>query len=130
MKIVIAGSRTINDYKLLIEALKNFPYEITEVVCGCAVGVDTLGETWATANNIKIKKMPANWNEYGKAAGVIRNRQMAEYADAGLILWDGDSPGSKNMVQELNKLNKIAIVKIYPYKIPDNIPTIDRFFIS
>ncbi len=56
--------------------------QITEVVCGEARGVDTLGKQWAQKHNIPVKSFPANWDKYGKAAGYIRNEDMADYADS------------------------------------------------
>ena len=114
MKVVIAGTRykdkvnkiPFNDYKLVIEAIQRSGLEITEVVCGMAIGVDKLGEQWAIANSVSIKEMPANWNAHGKAAGPIRNREMAEYADAAIIIWDGVSNGSRNMINEMIRKKK------------------------
>lgn len=112
MKVIIAGSRTINDYKNVVNAIKNSKFEITEVVCGCAIGIDRLGQQWANVNQIPVKQMPANWNEYGKKAGIIRNIQMAQYADAAIIIWDGKSAGSKNMISEIKKVNKPYFIDV------------------
>lgn len=112
MKVIIAGSRDIEDYSLLIRAIKNSMFDITEVVCGCARGADTLGETWAIANNIPIKKFPADWNTHGKKAGPIRNAQMGDYADCAIVLWDSVSKGSKNMIDYMNKLNKPCYIQL------------------
>jgi hypothetical protein len=106
MKVIIAGSRNIDDYSLIVEAVERSGYNITEVVSGCAVGIDRLGERWAIANNIPIKEMPADWNRNGKAAGPMRNRDMAEYADAAIVIWDGKSPGSRNMVENMIRRKK------------------------
>lgn len=112
MKVVIAGSRTIDDYTLLLLAIKQFPFPITEIVSGKARGVDTLGEIWARANNIPIKEFPADWSTYGSAAGPIRNKKMADYCDAAIVLWDGKSAGSKHMINEMNKLKKYVYIQL------------------
>ena len=106
MKVIIAGSRKVEDYKLVAEAMKRCNFKVTEVVSGCATGVDRMGETWARANNLPIKEMPANWYQHGKAAGPIRNREMAEYADAAVVIWDGKSRGTRNMINEMIRKNK------------------------
>lgn len=106
MKVVIAGSRTLDDYALVSQAMKRCGYEVTEVVCGMATGIDTLGYRWALCFNKPIKEMPANWNRDGKAAGAIRNREMANYADAAVIIWDGKSTGTRNMVDEMIRAKK------------------------
>lgn len=112
MKVIIAGSRKISDYSELLTAIARARFEITEVVCGMAIGTDKLGEKWARVNNLPVKEMPADWNKYGKPAGPIRNKQMAEYADAAIVLWDGKSDGSRNMISEMNRLNKPVFIKI------------------
>ena len=94
------------------KAITNSKYKITEVVCGCAIGVDRLGQQWAIGNNIPVKEMPADWNKYGKPAGHIRNNQMADYADAAIIVWDGKSFGSKNMILQMMKQNKPCYIHL------------------
>ena len=106
MKVIIAGSRDIKDYVLVANAIAKSGYQITEVVSGCATGVDTLGEQWARMSNIPIKEMPADWNQHGKSAGPQRNRAMAEYADAAIIIWDGESRGTRNMVENMIRRKK------------------------
>lgn len=115
MKVVIAGSRSITDkyYKQLLTAIEYSKFEITEVVSGCAIGVDKMGEKYARCNDISVKQMPADWNKYGKSAGPIRNKQMADYTDAAIILWDGKSAGTSNMISNMTKLNK----PLYLYRI-------------
>jgi len=115
MKVIIAGGRKINDYAFLKKCIKDSGFEITEVVSGGAFGVDSMGERWASENGVPIKEFPANWGLHGKAAGPIRNQQMAEYADALILIWDGVSKGSRNMlhqakVQKLKILNNIIDV--------------------
>lgn len=108
MKTIIAGCRGFNDYKLLKEKVDYYrkDHVITEVVSGTARGADYLGEEYANENGIPIKSFPADWDNYGKAAGPIRNRQMAEYADVLIAVWDGKSKGTNNMIIEMNKLMK------------------------
>lgn len=111
MKLIIAGSRTISpSYGFIDCAIKMLrPFEqgpITEIVSGAAQGVDAEGEHWASHMNVPVKRFPANWEKHGKAAGPIRNKEMALYADALLLIWDGDSRGSMNMRDNMRKLNK------------------------
>ena len=67
------------------------------MVSGTARGVDSLGEAWAKHNNIPIKQFPADWTKHGKSAGYLRNQIMAEYAEACIVFWDGESKGAKHM---------------------------------
>jgi hypothetical protein len=106
MKVIIAGTRSVNDYKLVVDSIKSSGYTITEVVSGGATGVDWLGEQWARANDIPVKQMPANWDRDGRGAGPMRNRAMAEYADAAVIIWDGESRGTRNMIENMIRRKK------------------------
>ncbi len=96
----------IKDYLVVEKAMASCPWTITQVVSGNARGVDRLGEMWAHNCRIPVKKMPANWDLHGKAAGPIRNSEMADYASeeqekgpGGLVLiWDGSSSGGKDIL--------------------------------
>lgn len=81
-------------------------FKITEVVSGGAEGVDQLGKDWAYKNGIPSKQFNAHWSENGRAAGPMRNREMAAYADALIAVWDGESRGTKNMIEEMKRLGK------------------------
>lgn len=114
MKVIIAGSRGIRDYTVVEKAIASSGFTITELVSGTARGVDRLGEQWAEKYNIPIKKFPAAWREYGPKAGALRNREMGRYADALVAVWDGASPGTKNMIlfmrDRLRKPTAITVV--------------------
>lgn len=96
MKTIIAGSRGFNDYDLLCQTCDDI--EITEVVSGTARGADKLGERYARERNIPVKQFPADWDNLGKRAGYIRNSDMAKYADACVVFWDGVSKGTAHMI--------------------------------
>ena len=115
MRVIIAGSRTITDYTTLELAIINSGFTITEVVSGTARGVDQLGEFWAKCNNIPVKQFPADWKgKYGKSAGMMRNNQMAEYADALIALWDGKSRGTEQMIRKARSLRRHVYVMEVP----------------
>lgn len=73
---------------------------------GCARGVDILGELWANENGVAIKRFPADWDRWGKSAGFYRNSDMADYCDAAIILWDGESRGTLDMIDRMRRLGK------------------------
>jgi hypothetical protein len=98
MRTIIAGSRTISDVAELELAIKNSGFVITEVISGGAQGVDSLGIAWANANALPLTIVMAEWDVHGKAAGPIRNAEMAEIADALILVWDGLSRGSGDML--------------------------------
>lgn len=109
MKLIIAGSRDIDlSYDELFNIIDKFNilYDIKEVVCGEAKGVDSNGHDFAKKHGIMIKSFPADWAKYGGLAGPRRNREMAVYADALLIIWDGRSRGSANMKARMKGMGK------------------------
>jgi hypothetical protein len=130
MKVIIAGSRGITQMQAVEEAVKNSGFEITKVISGGAKGVDSLAIDWARANSVPYNVMPAKWkdirvdgavvkeNSYGKynaIAGLMRNEQMATVGDALIAIWDGQSRGTKNMIEMAEKYGlKIYIEKPEP----------------
>jgi hypothetical protein len=110
MKIIIAGSRSITDFTKVAGILDDFwaiGIPITEVVCGMAKGVDSIGLWWAKQMGIPVKEFPADWDKYRRTAGPIRNKQMGDYADAAIVIYRPDiSKGSKNMIETMKKLGK------------------------
>lgn len=98
MKTIVAGSREGIPPEAVMRAIESCPWVITQVVSGRARGVDASGEIAADALGIPVAIFPADWTTHGKAAGPIRNRQMLDYADALIAVWDGKSRGTANMV--------------------------------
>lgn len=111
MRCIIAGSRSFDpaSIDLIIRAVaaSGWEKEITEVVSGGCRGVDVLGEAWAKARKIRVKrfKIPkAEWDRLGKKAGPMRNAEMARYTaedpqGALICVFDGKSPGTKSMIK-------------------------------
>ena len=115
-RVIIAGTRTFDNYSLLCEyadfKLSRVEDSI-EIVSGGAKGADALGEEYAEERGYYIKRFPADWKAYGKKAGPMRNKAMAEYADALLAYWDGQSRGTKNMIEEAEARGLKVDIKIY-----------------
>jgi len=124
MKVIIAGSRTCNHYPTVKQTVTSAfnewmakdrvnwkSYLRPEIVSGGAHGVDFCGEQLAKAANLPLTVFPAEWDKYGKAAGMIRNKQMGNYADALIAIWDGKSRGTKQMIDYMKSLNKPVYVK-------------------
>ncbi len=103
----------MRELEKLVERFTNDYGAPTLVVSGRAKGPDLLGETWAEANGIGIARFPAKWDLHGKAAGPIRNQEMGDFADGGIIMWDGKSTGAKHMSEVLRKQKKPFILDIF-----------------
>lgn len=105
-KVIIAGGRDFDLYPLLLESadalLADTKAEVI-VVSGTAKGADTLGEQYAQERGLTVKRFPAQWAEYGRSAGYKRNQEMAFYADALIACWDGESKGTKHMINIARK---------------------------
>ena len=100
-RVIIAGSRTFQDYKFLCEKLDKIfaKHRPTAIVCGEARGADTLGRRYAEEHYISVESYPADWVNLGKKAGYIRNEQMADNAEALVAFWVNDSAGTKHMIE-------------------------------
>lgn len=98
MKTIIAGARGYDDYETVVAAVVASGFDVTEVVCGGAAGVDFLGRRFAEERSIPCRVFLADWEKYGRAAGPIRNALMAKYADA-LVAVTSGGPGSTNMIR-------------------------------
>ena len=100
MRTIIAGSREVIDYEVVRTAVldaMDVGISPTVVLSGTARGVDLLGERWAEVHGLPVERFPADWSK-GRWAGIARNREMAENADALIAVWDGKSRGTKNMI--------------------------------
>jgi hypothetical protein len=120
MRVIIAGTRRFQNYAVLEQAVAScqamLRWSFEEIVSGREpTGVDRLGEEYAFNHGIPVKPFPAKWRlpdgTTDRGAGHKRNYQMALYADALIALWDGRSPGTKNMIDTMRKtLRKPAFV--------------------
>jgi len=100
IKIIIAGGRNFDDFNRLCKICDEFLQDQNdiEIVSGAYKGADLLGERYAAERNHTIKQFPADWRQFGKSAGLRRNAEMAAYADALIAFWDGESKGTRNMI--------------------------------
>lgn len=118
MRTIIAGGREthlIPRDKFRLNRLR-LELPITEVISGLARGVDTDGFVWACAAGLPITKFPANWREFGNAAGPIRNNEMARYAaldpqGGALVVFPGGA-GTTNMVEAAKEHG----LKVFDYR--------------
>lgn len=116
MRTIIAGSRTITDFNLLLNAVREANYRqiyLSCVLSGGASGIDQLGIQLAKEWGLPYEIYPAEWGKYGKAAGMIRNKEMASKADALVAVWDGESRGTAGMIEIAHKYG----LEVYVYTI-------------
>jgi len=116
MKLLVAGSRSIVDSTSINEKLEDYNKSngpITEIVSGGARGPDRIAASWGHSKNIPVTVFYPNWNLLGKCAGMVRNKEMAEYADVAICFWDGKSNGTRNTIEEMRKCRKPIEVIVY-----------------
>lgn len=101
MRVIICGSRGFMDYGLLCEKMDYYVSECEEieVISGRARGADSLGERWARERGLAVRVFPADWERYGRSAGIRRNAVMAGVADGVVAFWDGRSRGTADMIR-------------------------------
>ena len=111
--LLICGSRSIElDKELLDDIIQQYDIkDITEVISGGARGPDHVAILWARSKNIKCTIMKPDWGKFGKKAGILRNKEMAELCDECLALWDCESTGTSSTIAFVEELNKPLHVK-------------------
>lgn len=105
LRLVVCGSRNWPWRKFFDDALafyvSGYPKANVEIVEGEGRGPDKWAREWAEANGYKFKPFPADWDsDAGRGAGLLRNSAMAEYGNATLAFWDGESRGTADMVEK------------------------------
>lgn len=100
-RVIVAGSKNIEDYAALRLKLDRLLGELTgvEIVSGGSRGPATLGERYAVEHGLKLRRIPAFWNAFGKSAETIRNRRMSWYATHLVCFWDGRSAGTRQLIE-------------------------------
>jgi YspA, cpYpsA-related SLOG family len=93
-KTIIAGGRDYQSNADDYDRLDLPKDKISEVVSGGARGADTRGERWALSHKIPFRRFVPDWWGKGKAAGFLRNTEMAKYAEACVLF-----PGGRGTAQ-------------------------------
>lgn len=104
-QVIIAGGRDFSDYELLCRKCDKFFQDKrpTAIISGMARGADSLGTRYAREHGIPVLEFPADWEGLGRRAGMVRNLQMLDAADAVVAFWDGASRGTRHTIQEAKK---------------------------
>ena len=120
--LLVAGTRTFNDYGLLSSEIKRLTSRYNNDICivsGGARGADALAKRYAEDNGLEYLEFKAEWYKYGKSAGPIRNKEMhqfiSKFDNRGCVLfWDGKSKGTKYNIELSRKYNNQ--LRIVEYK--------------
>ncbi len=108
MKIALIGSRN-----LIVKDLGRYlPENVTEIVSGGARGIDTCAREYAKSHGIKLKEFLPEYEKHGRSAPLKRNLKIIDYADLIIAFWDGQSRGTKFVIDNCKKRNKKVTVII------------------
>ena len=107
MRIAIVGSRGVVDVNVA-------PYvsEGDEIVSGGAMGVDRCAAAYARQHGIKLTEFLPDYERYGRAAPIVRNREIVDYADKVVVFWDGSSKGTLSVIKYAQKVGKVCEVNL------------------
>ena len=120
MKVIIAGGRDFTNVNVMATTLNNLQdvdhvieIEKLTLICGMARGADLTAYKLFSEVGLPVKMYPADWDQYGKSAGYIRNKQMADVADMLIAFWDGESKGTAHMINTMKQQHKSVFVFNY-----------------
>ena len=101
MKVAVIGSRSIfaADIGLYIS-------DGDEIVSGGAIGIDACAAEYAKKNGLKMTVFLPQYERYGRAAPIVRNKKIVEYADKIVAFWDGKSKGTLSVIKYAEKMGK------------------------
>lgn len=117
-KILVCGGRDYTDRQTIhrtldatLQKARDEGYKHIRLIHGAARGADTFSEEWAKLRGISSTAYPANWNLYGKAAGIIRNEQMLDQGPNLILAF----PGGRGTAH-MTSIGKRAGVPVYEVK--------------
>lgn len=107
-RVIVCGSRNWNDRKRIRERIGDLGLETENLQCtvihGNAPGADRMAANEAKLLGLLIESHPADWDFYGRRAGIVRNVEMAKAgADLCIAFYDGSSPGTAHMIKTAQK---------------------------
>ena len=105
MKVAIVGSRSI-----AVTDVGMYISDGDEIVSGGAIGVDYCAAEYAKKNGLKFTVFLPQYERYGRAAPIVRNKKIVEYADKIVAFWDGSSKGTLSVIKHAEKMGKLCEV--------------------
>ena len=115
-RVVIFGSRGFDNYPILKMSCYNALAMLDGrllidaiIVSGGAKGADRLGERFAAHRGLVVERYIPDWSK-GRGAGIKRNIEMADISQIAIGFWDGESPGTRQMIQYCKDKGLIVFV--------------------
>ncbi len=102
MKLAIVGSRNLTNIVLD----RYISEEVEEIVSGGAVGIDFCAAEYAKNKGVKLTEFLPQYERYGRAAPIVRNKKIVDYADKIIVFWNGSSKGTLSVIKYAQKTGK------------------------
>ena len=102
MKLAVLGSRKL--INIVID--QYIPKGVNEIVSGGAIGIDSRAAEYAKRKGLKLTEFLPEYEHYGRAAPIVRNKEIVDYADKILVFWDGISKGTLSVIKYAQKAGK------------------------
>lgn len=119
LTILVSGSRDWHDETVIYGALDEIctlwgvtsANDVLVVHGACPTGADHIADMWAKYRGVRTETYPADWQQYGKRAGYLRNKDMVDRgADVALVFNKNNSKGT-SMLRDLAVNAGINIVE-------------------
>ena len=101
MKIAIVGSRNVRVFDI-----GRYISNAEEIVSGGAVGVDCCAAEYAKEHGIRLTEFLPQYERYGRAAPIVRNKEIVDYSDKIIAFWNGSSKGTLSVIKYAQKTGK------------------------
>lgn len=105
MKIAIIGSRSIT-----MTNIDEYVSNNDEIVSGGAAGMDSCAAKYARRTGLKLTEFLPQYDKYGRAAPIVRNKEIVDYADKVVAFWDGRSKGTLFVIEYAQKTGTPCII--------------------
>ncbi len=106
-RVAVGGSRNVDSIELVAEVLDQILIEDDIILSGNAPGADRMGEEYAKQRGMECKIIPSEWNKHGLKATMMRNEVILKAADFVICFWDGQSEGTKHMIDIAKRAKKL-----------------------
>jgi len=116
IQLIVSGTRkTWGQFAIRVWAELEEVHALTPIsliIEGGATGVDRFARTWAKERGVEFVTVDADWKRHGRAAGMIRNREMLlRYPQAGLLAFPhGESRGTRGCIALAEQLGRVVRV--------------------
>jgi predicted Rossmann-fold nucleotide-binding protein len=112
-RVIICGGRDFDDREFIFSKLDGLDndYHFSVVITGGASGTDYIAHSWATKRRKEVEVYKADWDEYDKSAGILRNRQMLQYAQPDVVIAFPGGRGTQDMIKIAKKKN-VPVIEV------------------